>query len=355
MDSVKKDLLDNIKRFPSRYAREEMYDYISYGVLTKEDLVYNNDILTEEAFIHIKKYPRIVYEHQNLPVMNHKPESKRGNVDILPFGTSGSGGKTCLLAALMTLFDNKEFVLHETPCSEYARQLSGYMFHSFLPPATLQNYLQVIDTSLRVEECWYGLSFVEFSGESAVHIAELGDRAFAGNSEYYPICRIMNNGNPKVLLLSIDLTNKKNIPLWVDGQEFHQWVPECDIAELWASRLEKDRSFCKKILAIKIIVTKSDVLNVTTTQQAINALVENGYKVFYDRIVELCHKYKIMGFNDFMPEVIPFSIGKFMPGDVFTFDNSDARKLLDSIKRDLDLNHYGKGILSKMKNIMKKW
>ena len=66
MDSVKKDLLDNIKRFPSRYAREEMYGYISYGVLTKEDLVYNNDILTEEAFIHIKKYPRIVYEHQNL-------------------------------------------------------------------------------------------------------------------------------------------------------------------------------------------------------------------------------------------------------------------------------------------------
>ena len=115
----------------------------------------------------------------------------------------------------------------------------------------------------------------------------------------------------------------------------------------------KDAKFCKELLAIKIIITKKDEFGIKSTQQAINALVDNGYKVFYDGIVDLCHKYKIMPYNNFMPEVIPFCIGKFMPGNVYNFDDSDAKILLDSIRRDLDYHHANQGIMNKIRKIFK--
>ena len=128
---------------------------------------------------------------------------------------------------------------------------------------------------------------------------------------------------------------------------------ESDVTELWAIRLKKDKEFCKKIVAIKIVVTKKDIWNIHSSQQAINKITESGYKVFYDTIVDICHEYKIMEYNNFMPEVIPFSIGKFMPGHVYNFDDSDARILLDSIRRDLDYHYANKSIMNKLRAIFK--
>ena len=78
-------------------------------------------------------------------------------------------------------------------------------------------------------------------------------------------------------------------------------VKQSDIAELWAIRLKKDKEFCKKIVAIKIVVTKKDMWNFQSSRQAINAIVENGYQLFYDTILKICHEYGIMEYNNFMP------------------------------------------------------
>ena len=353
--SLKQELLSDLQtKSPFCYNREDMYSYISSGVLTYEDLVTNTNILDDRAYHHIRKYPHLMDEMCCMPVSKlENPESPCGNVDVYPFGVSGSGGKTSLLASFMALFDNKDFSLLNCSGTEYARYLSNYMFTGTLPPATNYSYIQVIETSLKVSDVWHNVSFVEFSGEQATNIAGDDDMEFTSPNVGQGLYGLMNNNNKKILLFSIDLTNKKHIQLYDNVELGSQWGLQTDVAECWSSRMIKDKNFCSKIIAIKIIVTKKDEFCISSTQQAINALIDNGYKVFYDGIVDLCHKYKIMPYNNFMPEVIPFCIGKFMPGDVYNFDDSDAKILLDSIRRDLDYHHANQGIMNKIRKIFK--
>lgn len=49
----------------------------------------------------------------------------------------------------------------------------------------------------------------------------------------------------------------------------------------------------------------------------------------------------------------PFSIGKFMTSDVYHFDDTDAKLLLDSIRRGLDNNSGKKSITNKIRKILK--
>lgn len=352
--SLKEELLVDLIRRPSYYSREDMYSYISNGVLTYDDLVVNSNILKEEGFNHIIKYPHLRDESEqcpNCPLEVEMPIS--GNTDVLPFGTCGSGGKTSLLASLMTLFNNKEFVLHESLGAVYARFLSRHMFANSLPPATCVSCIQVISTSLRGNNAWHGVSFVEFSGEKAIDIAGDDETMFVSCNAGVDCFKLLNNANRKILLFAIDLSSNNKFQLYYSNEGDSQYVFQSDIAELWAYRLKKDKEFCKKIVAIKIVVTKKDIWNIHSSQQAINTITENGYKVFYDTIVDICHEFKIMPYNNFMPEVIPFSIGKFMPGNVYNFDDSDAKILLDSIRRDLDNNHKKKGIVNKIRKIFK--
>lgn len=349
--SLKNELLFDMKRNPFRCSRGEMYSYISSGVLTFDELVTNTKILNERAYHQILRYPRIVDEQDLLPYSPREVEMpKPGNIDVYSFGVCGSGGKTSLLAAIMTLFDNKKFVLHESHGAGYARYLSDYMFRNVLPPATDMSYIQVINTSLQGESVWYDVSFVEFSGEKAQEIAEDDDVMFVSCNIGANLFQLMNNTNNKILLFAIDPSFTKMMP---SRSEYDLGLFASDVVELWAYRLKKDKEFCKKIDAIKIIVTKKDLWNFHSTQQAINAIIENGYKVFYDTIIDICHENRIIDNNNFMPEVIPFSIGKFMPGDVYNFDDSDVKILLDSIRRDLDNNHMKKSIANKIRKIFK--
>lgn len=349
--SLKDDLLLDMKSNPERYCREEMYWYISKGVLTYDDLVVKSKVLDDTAYKHIKIYPSLLDEIGRLPYSPIEVEMpKSNNTDVYSFGTCGSGGKTSLLAAIMTLFDNKNFVLHESYGAGYARYLSDCMFRNALPPATDQYYIQVINTSLQSENAWHGVSFIEFSGEKAQDIAEDDDPMFVSCNIGPNLMKLMNNTNKKILLFAIDPSSTKKM---FSRSGFFLGLFQSDVAELWAIRLKKDKEFCKKIVAIKIVVTKKDIWNIHSSQQAINTIIENGYKVFYDTIVDICHEHKIMEYNNFMPEVIPFSIGKFMPGDLYNFDDSDAKILLDSIRRDLDNNHKKKGFVNKIRKILK--
>lgn len=339
--SLKDDLLLDMKSNPERYCREEMYWYISNGVLTYDDLVTKTGILDNSAFRHIIMFPSNIDETHCLPVCKLEySTSPAGNVDVLPFGVPGSGGKTCLLASLMTLFDYSYFYLKECDGAEYARDIGGYLTDNKLPPKTDVTYMAIAETSIRTKNMRHEVSFVEFSGEKARDIALDDDKQFVSpniGSRYYTL---MNNNNNKILIFAIDMTNTKYV-LSDYGDE--TCLKQNDFASLWIHRLKEDKEFCNKIIAVKIVVTKKDLFNIHTSQQAINALVDNGYKVFYDGILDLCQKYGIMPYNNFMPEVIPFCIGRFMPGHVYNFDDTDARLLLDSIRRDLDMNCGKKG------------
>ena len=350
--SLKDELLLDMKKNPSHYKREDMYSYILNGVLSFEDLVTNTNILDDRAFHHILKYPSRMDEERCLPVSNFdNPTSPDGNVDILPFGLPGSGGKTCLFASLMTLFDNKTFFLKQCDGTEYARELSRYMIDNTFPPKTDVTYMVVTETSIKTKDRWHDVSFVDFSGEKARDIALDDEKQFVSPNIGAHCYTLMNNKNKKILLFAIDLTYPKHFVIADDGSDT-QYMTQ-DLPSLWIQRLKVDNEFCDKIIAIKIVVTKKDLFGIKSSQQAINALIDNGYKTFYDSIVELCHKYKIMPYNNYTPEVIPFSIGRIMAGCVYNFDDSDAGILLDSIRHDLEANCSNKMVSNIIRKILK--
>ena len=184
IQSMKGDLLSDIKRHPFKYGRELMYDYISMNVLTKEDLVDTSNILTNSVYNHIKRFPRIIDEQRQLPVFpisyysSYLKRRKITDIDIFSFGLSGSGGKTCLLASIMSQLNRKnDFVLIES--NEYAEQLADYINNNLLPPATDQCYLYHIPINLALDhEDRQNITFWEFAGEQVRDIAFSNDFTF---------------------------------------------------------------------------------------------------------------------------------------------------------------------------------
>ena len=61
-------------------------------------------------------------------------------------------------------------------------------------------------------------------------------------------------------------------------------------------------------------------------------LVQQGYQAVMNRIKKICETYDINKATGFQVGLFPFCIGKFMPGDVYTFDETDALKILRVIQ-----------------------
>ena len=102
MDEIQKaNLLADMKKYPCQYSREIMYEYISSGELTINDLVYDGNILTDSAYNHILRFPKLRDEQRPLPVVRSStPYSEEGNLDVLLWGVPGVGSKMFLSGLL---------------------------------------------------------------------------------------------------------------------------------------------------------------------------------------------------------------------------------------------------------------
>ena len=91
----------------------------------------------------------------------------------------------------------------------------------------------------------------------------------------------------------------------------------------------------KKVVAIHIILTKSDTLGDFVDQNVIqDRLNEQGYQAVLADIKNICEKYDINKQTGFKVGLYPFCVGKFMPGDVCTFDETDSLKILRVIQKN---------------------
>ena len=339
---LKKEAIHQMRAKPHYFPRGEVYDYITECVFSYDELVIKETLLSKDAFNHICKYPNMADEQTWLPVsVEGIPYSKEGNTDILFIGVSGSGGKTSLMASLMTLLNQSDFLLNSTDGHDnsYAKYLADYMKSNRLPPATDQCYVQVVNTLLKVEGEYFGVSFIEFAGEQISDMA--GNNMEDGFTPLSSgIRNIFKNNNRKILFLSIDPTNTKGI---IVGGHTDFWVYQNDIYEMLISLLKTDSEFCNKIIGIHLVITKKD-LWINEPPQNTNLkelLFRNGYEVAWENLCDLCKKYEILKKRDYVPSISAFSIGKFMIGDTYSFDDRDARQIKNLICDDL-LNYYNK-------------
>lgn len=333
IQEMKGDLLTDIKRSPFNYHRETMYNYISTKTLTYDDLVSKSYILTDKGYNHIVRYPRLEDEQRKLPMSSlNNPQSPEGNTDIYFFGVPGSG-KTCVLAGLMSLSGRLGFDFDPRGAGgggPYAVELQNYARSSMLPPKTDDFFIQVIDCQIDDEENnSHNISIIEMAGEktrdfafieNATSLEDLGPGA-AG---------LLNNNNNKVIFFVIDPTNERYVVM-DDGST--QLVKQDNVLNCIASLLAKNKELMKKVTAIHIILTKSDTLGDYADANVIQELlVQQGYQAVMTRIRKICETYDINKATGFQVGLFPFCVGKFMPGDVYTFDETDSLKILRVIQ-----------------------
>ena len=335
IQEMKGDILTDMKRFPFKYNREMMYDYISTNALTMSDLVDTSDTLTDRAYSHIKRYPRLIDEQRQLPVSTlENPKSEDGNTDVYFFGVSGSG-KTCVLAGIMSLTGKLGFRFDPKGPGgggNYAMELRNYARTSMLPPATDQNYIQVIDGEINDEDNHlHKISLIEMSGEKTAEFAAINnptslDDLGAGASG------LLSNDNNKVIFFVIDPTNEKNVQM---GRDSNQWVMQSDVLNCVSSLLSKNKALMKKVVAIHVILTKSDTLGDYVDRDVIQEVLNSqGYQAVLEDIKGICEQYNINKQTGFHVGLYPFCVGKFMPGDVYTFDETDSLKILRVIQKN---------------------
>lgn len=335
IQNMKGDLLSDMKRSPFKYNREMMYGYISTNALTMSDLVDSSDTLTDRAYSHIKRYPRLIDEQRQLPVSTlENPRSEDGNTDVYFFGVSGSG-KTCVLAGIMSLTGKLGFRFDPKGPGgggNYAMELRNYARTSMLPPATDQNYIQVIDGEINDEDNHlHKISLIEMSGEKTAEFAAINnptslDDLGAGASG------LLSNDNNKVIFFVIDPTNEKNVQM---GRDSSQWVMQSDVLNCVSSLLSKNKALMKKVVAIHVILTKSDTLGDYVDRDVIQEVLNSqGYQAVLEDIKGICEQYNINKQTGFHVGLYPFCVGKFMPGDVYTFDETDSLKILRVIQKN---------------------
>ena len=332
---LKGDLLTDMKRYPFKYLREDMYEYISTGALTMRDLVDDSNILTDRGYSHIKRYPHLQDEQRQLPVSRlENPHSAAGNTDIYFFGVSGSG-KTCVLSGLMSLDGQLGFTFDPKGPGgggNYAMELQNYARTSMLPPATDQNYIQVIDAEINDEDGnLHKIALIEMSGEKTAEFAAIENHTSLEDLGA-GAAGLLSNDNNKVLFFVIDPTNEKNVQM---GRDNNQWVKQSNVLRCVISLLSKNPELMRKVVAIHVIMTKSDTLGDYVDQQTIqDRLTQQGYASVLSSIKGLCEKYDINKQTGFNVGLYPFCVGKFMPGDVYTFDETDSLKIMRVIQKN---------------------
>ena len=348
---MKGDLLNDMKRFPFKYNREDMYGYISTNALTMQDLVDDSCVLTDRGYSHIKKYPHLIDEQRQLPVSRlENPHSETGNTDVYFFGVSGSG-KTCVLAGLMSLTGQLGFRFDPKGPGgggNYAMELRNYARTSMLPPATDQNYIQVIDAQINDEDGnLHKISMIEMSGEKTAEFAAI-ENPTSLEDLGAGAAGLLGNDNNKVLFFVIDPTNEKNVQM---GRDSNQWVMQSDVLDCVSSLLSKNPGLMKKVVAIHVILTKSDTLGDYVDQNVIqDRLTEQGYSAVLASIKAICQKYDINKQTGFQVGLYPFCVGKFMPGDVYTFDETDSLKILRVIQKNTVVERRTDGFLDSLRN-----
>lgn len=324
-------LLEDIKNTPSNYSREKMYEIISNNILSRDELVDNYNILTDRAYYHIMRYPHLEDEQRELPISHiEKPCSEPGNIDVYFFGVSGSG-KTCLLAGLLSLSGQLGFQVDPRGPGgggPYAIELRNYVRTSMLPPRTDQSFIQVIDAQVNDRGLnLTKISFIEMSGikiaefavmDNPLHLEDLGPGA----------ADLLINDNKKILFFVIDPTNEKNVKT---NEGNILYIKQSDVIVKVLNLLSKHKSLMEMVEAIHIIITKSDTLGECFDGNTIRELlIAQGYMAPLSRIKRICETYNINNSIGFHAGIYPFSIGKFLPGDVYTFDEMDSLKILRS-------------------------
>lgn len=117
------------------------------------------------------------------------------------------------------------------------------------------------------------------------------------------------------------------------------------------SHFKNNKKFMKNVIGFHTVFSKSDLWSHGSPDSSVrDAAIKADCDLLLlhiDQLVKECSINRVLC-NTVNP--VPFSIGKFMLGETYEFDDRDARRILSIIKNDLDVFYKDRTPIQKIRS-----
>ena len=332
-----------MKDKPNEYELDRLQRLLNEAIVTENELV-NEGLMTQSVL-------DVIFTQRALPdinkaISNSTPECKKGFTDVFFFGIP-STGKTCVLMGLSRSSD-----LHINLASgggNYASALQQYIDAHRTVPATPGNFVTTLEATINEGSADHNVNLVEMSGEEfAFRIANNDEGEFSFEDMGTGATELLKNDNRKVFFLIIDPTadtvssNREVLDGYdeITGQRITHLEPFTANQSTIIHKMvdlfnhEKNEDIMRKVDAIHIIMTKSDMLGdlVKRDDKALEIFNKNFRDNILRTLITLSKRYNINNHNDNRPKLYTFSLGTFYVGGLYEYIQTDSNRLVKAIR-----------------------
>lgn len=345
---LKADEIQGMTELQGNYPIENLLYYLDNGIFTEDELI-DKGVATRESIDILKNIERI---KGGLPDVNAEISKCRkvcadGHTDVFLFGIP-STGKTCILMGLIGCTDiDIDTVRAGGP---YSTVLDQYLTAGLTIGQTPKDFVATIEAEIMEGNKKHLLNLVEMSGEDfAFKIADNENGKISFEDMGNGATRLLCNNNRKVFFIIVDPTARvvafNHLVEDQDGsylirKNVNQRVILKRMVDLL--RQPENRDILKKVEAINIIVTKSDTLG---NEEERDQKALEHFKTQYGNIIApltaLCQQYNINQDNGGRPKLYSFSLGQFYVGGIYKYNDRDAKKLVQVLKRTTETYKSG--------------
>lgn len=342
LEQKKEDMLTEMIYNPSKFKLEDVRGLLDYGVLSENDLTARG-ILTPDVLNRIRTMPRLTP-----PKMTALPDlsGKDGATDIYLFGIPSSG-KTCVLSGLLGSQRWSNIDLIANGAGDYIEYLELCRRTGVVPERTDGDFVALIRAQVKPSpnsKVVHRINLVDMAGEDfATKIVKNRDAivSFADMGRGVP--ELLSNHNRKVFFIIIDPSSDGIISFERKDAAGHPVIgPDGTVVrdsttqDLVLRRMlgmisaPENAHILKYVDAIHFIMAKADKLGPREVRDD-EALIRfrANYGMAAKDLIPLCQKHNINGATDGHPVLHTFSLGRFYIGGVYSYDVTDADKLVD--------------------------
>lgn len=349
--------LDKIRRAPSKYSAARFLALLDSGACTEEELLQTTDSVGDtEVIQRIRNVNAGAINVKQIPDVDTFTGITEGNgkTDIVLFGTSYAG-KTCLLTGILS--NGRININADDWSGSYGQALESYGRAQVAPPPNAAdiNIATMIRCELYLNEDGSRVApfnLVDMAGAVLTQAIAGYDQGLRDDVSFADMgtgaTDILSNGHDKIFLIIVDPT--------ATGAQAELQI---NVVQRLLSIMQNpsNEDIMSKVRGLHFIVTKADTL-----QGHGRARLEHARRVVYGIINEgtrigLRKFCRLNGTNsskdkelDGRPRVFCNSLGKFYPGNIFTFNKADSDVMLEMITDYVVVENSG-GIGRKIREV----
>lgn len=316
---TKKSFVTYLKKQPAQLFRaSDVYDFIKNGWCEPHEL---EDVIPVDIIQKCLEYDgqMVAPECLSSPIP--------GGVDVYFLGAPNTG-KSCLISGLLSVVNDlpEALVLN----NDYAYRLISEHKGGKIAPRTLYNTVVPLGVTINEKRSKTQFNIIEMDGVSIEKIA-CSDRCF--NAMDFKAVSSIINYNPKILFFIIDPTKVEDVCYGYMGEFGYCDCGQLEILDRMSSNFGLNEDVMKNVLAIHIIVTKTDTQ--PQGESADEFLESGGYDMLIHGIKEICKRYDINRKHNYTPMIVPFSVGKFYTTEFFVPESEYSKNLLNIISESI--------------------